>query len=641
MNANGYLLAISIGPVQDFIAASRKTRDLWYGSELLSRCAEAAAKSLQQAGAQLIYPALANGQDQGSTPNKLLASLPHGDPARTCDSAKRAAQAVLSISLGSVREILRKRGAEGLVNWGLARAQAEQFLEFYAAWVPYDPAKPETYADQRKRVEQLLAGRKALRDFAPAPDLDQFFPERVKVRAGGRITGAAKSSLDPGRDTVFQKNGLPLSAGDPSRSLSDDDRNRLGIKRGEQLDGISLLKRLDERVRFVSVARVAMDPFIRRLHATAPEALSTLRTFVERELVPLDLAERFSAGAGSGLEHFQSFPYDCQLIFGRLETEEALSEERKEVAARFERIVQQAKQAAGLKGELPTYLAVLHADGDKMGKAIGELTTPEAHQAFSRRLARFASEAHRIVAQHSGALIYSGGDDVLAFLPLDTALACADALQQRFSAIVNEGMPTGAPWVTLSVGVAIGHYGEHLQELVDWSRDAEKVAKNAGRNALAVALHTRSGGGEPVTVTARWTDNPLDRWQRWITWHLEDYFPDGAAYELRELARELAEARRSGLLDRRFTKPGRNGREVSLVEAEVERILLRKEPRSGRKLSPEQVNDLLGALDTSDAENLVASLTRLVNELIISRRIATAVEVADETRPGAGGASNG
>ncbi|GIW04707.1 MAG: hypothetical protein KatS3mg059_1327 [Thermomicrobiales bacterium] len=82
-----------------------------------------------------------------------------------------------------------------------------------------------------------------------------------------------------------------------------------------------------------------------------------------------------------------------------------------------------------------------------------------------------------------------------------------------------------------------------------------------------------------------------------------------------------------------------DGREVSLVEAEVERILLRKEPRSGRKLSPEQVNDLLGALDTSDSEKLVASLTRLVNELIISRRIATAVEVAGETRPG--GASNG
>lgn len=29
-----YLLAIRIGPVQEFIAAARRTRDLWFGSTL-------------------------------------------------------------------------------------------------------------------------------------------------------------------------------------------------------------------------------------------------------------------------------------------------------------------------------------------------------------------------------------------------------------------------------------------------------------------------------------------------------------------------------------------------------------------------------------------------------------------------------
>ena len=36
-----HLLAVSIGPVQEFIAAARKTRDLWYGSALLSDVARA------------------------------------------------------------------------------------------------------------------------------------------------------------------------------------------------------------------------------------------------------------------------------------------------------------------------------------------------------------------------------------------------------------------------------------------------------------------------------------------------------------------------------------------------------------------------------------------------------------------------
>ena len=43
-----YLLALSLGPVQEFIAAARKTRDLWFGSELLSGAARAAALSLHQ-----------------------------------------------------------------------------------------------------------------------------------------------------------------------------------------------------------------------------------------------------------------------------------------------------------------------------------------------------------------------------------------------------------------------------------------------------------------------------------------------------------------------------------------------------------------------------------------------------------------
>jgi CRISPR-associated protein Cmr2 len=39
-----YLLALSIGPVQNFIAAARRTRDLWFGSHVLSEISKAAAR---------------------------------------------------------------------------------------------------------------------------------------------------------------------------------------------------------------------------------------------------------------------------------------------------------------------------------------------------------------------------------------------------------------------------------------------------------------------------------------------------------------------------------------------------------------------------------------------------------------------
>src|SRR5687767_14783001 len=41
-----YVLAVSIGPVQDFIASARRSRDLWFGSWLLSELSKAAARAV-------------------------------------------------------------------------------------------------------------------------------------------------------------------------------------------------------------------------------------------------------------------------------------------------------------------------------------------------------------------------------------------------------------------------------------------------------------------------------------------------------------------------------------------------------------------------------------------------------------------
>ena len=50
-------------------------------------------------------------------------------------------------------------------------------------------------------------------------------------------------------------------------------------------------------------------------------------------------------------------------------------------------------------------------------------------------LGNFASSiAPSIVADHGGTLIYSGGDDVLALLPMATAVRCARELEKTFAA---------------------------------------------------------------------------------------------------------------------------------------------------------------------------------------------------------------
>ena len=136
------------------------------------------------------------------------------------------------------------------------------------------------------------------------------------------------------------------------------------------------------------------------------------------------------------------------------------------------------------------YYAVLLADGDKMGSSISEAKTIGANQEISKRLSRFAELVGETVKEAKGTLIYAGGDDVLALLPLHTALECTRKLADQFKATLD-----GAP--TLSAGLAIVHHLEPLSEALTLARKAEKAAKAIpGKNALAVTLSKRSGSEE-------------------------------------------------------------------------------------------------------------------------------------------------
>jgi CRISPR-associated protein Cmr2 len=97
-----------------------------------------------------------------------------------------------------------------------------------------------------------------------------------------------------------------------------------------------------------------------------------------------------------------------------------------------------------------------------------------------------------IVKEHHGELIYSGGDDVLALLPTETALACTLELRNTYPKEWPESLRTEtAP--TVSAGIAVVHYKEDLRLALEAARRAEKAAKNAGRDALGLSILRRSG----------------------------------------------------------------------------------------------------------------------------------------------------
>lgn len=173
--------------------------------------------------------------------------------------------------------------------------------------------------------------------------------------------------------------------------------------------------------------------------------------------------------------------------------------------------------------------------------------SPSFHLQFSECLANFALRcARRIVEAHHGLLLYAGGDDVLAVLPATSALPCAEDLQSAFRGqstphkqthlhrinpdgttakgfLVNErltqssGKPQAftvpGPSATCSVGIAVAHEKNPLQDVVRAAQAAEKRAKQQlGRNAVAVNLLKRSG--EAINWGCAWPSGGLDLYHR-------------------------------------------------------------------------------------------------------------------------------
>jgi len=416
-----YLLAISLGPVQGFIAAARKTRDLWFGSKLLSDIAKKTAKFIKENNDDLIFPGVENDADidinsDTSIANVILAVV-KGDPQQIAKQAKEEANKAWRIFADKAKKEVEAKGTK-VIRDDVWEQQVDDFVEFYAAWVPYNGSD---YPKKRNRVMRLLAGRKNCRDF-------------IQEKSN---PGLPKSSLDGSRDTVLQEN------------LPEVFREDLHIREGEQLDVIGVVKRFTETKPFKSTFRIAVDPLVR---------------------------------------------------------------DNPGLAAEFERIDEiDDNKRLQKEAEKSPYLAILCADGDKMGAAISKQKTPENHKKLSIALSKFANDVPGIVKQHYGECVYAGGDDVLAFLPLDTVLECARELHDDFADKLDAYEDQN---VSLSVGIVVGHYHEMLETLLNFARKAESTAKktNEGktksdprygdRNGLAVWTYHR--GNSLCGVRERW-----------------------------------------------------------------------------------------------------------------------------------------
>ena len=346
---------------------------------------------------------------------------------------------------------------------------------------------------------------------------------------------------------------------------------------------------------------------------------------------------------GTGASIYAPFPYDAALLYdfrlaNALNAKDTTEEDNrvlKGLVDALRGIRDQPNKNGGTVGAPVPYAAILKADGDRMGKLLAKAKSANDSRSISQALHGFASAVRGIVREYRGHAVYSGGDDVLALLPLDQAVPCAhrlaESFAERMAGIANQLDLEKKDWPSLSVGLGIGHLMEPLGSLRARADRAETVAKGNGlsvdaqRNALSIQLGIRSGA--EYSWRAQWADAEafahLDRFKRAFQ---QAELSSRVPYDLREIARRL------GRLDDWTEESGspdqaRAETVKGIRRSEVARMLERAGTEGGNKpILP----DLYDLIRRSAAEQ---SLNVLADTLIIARWLSarTAADLGDPT----------
>ncbi len=254
---------------------------------------------------------------------------------------------------------------------------------------------------------------------------------------------------------------------------------------------------------------------------------------------------------------------DAKLIPGLLEAARDADDEG--VYERAKALIQRTLGSGDAPVQLETYYALLMMDGDRMGawlsggddyaisyrdsfhpqvqagfdkhvanqnliQAYGaqkRALSPNRHLAISGALNDFSLTVvrHVVEEEHLGRVIYAGGDDVLAMLPVADLLSSMQrlrlaysgddpaheggrdprglTLQKGFAILNGKLMRMMGTKATASCGAVIAHHQAPLGAVMRELREAEKRAKNeGGRDAFSITVIKRSGGA--LYLTEKW-----------------------------------------------------------------------------------------------------------------------------------------
>lgn len=500
---NKRYLHFTIGPVQNFVAQSRRTRDLLVSSFLLSYLSGQAMMAVIEAGGEIEFPYV---QDQADSNEKAEIIHPL---LKAIASTSKEGTSKERLWIGSLPNRFKAKIPEQFDPKMCTRRVMEHWRTISEAVWNYVFAKQQLTSKRTEEIREIWDRQvNGFWDIAWAIGDDSDVLDRRK-------NWRSYIPTEEERDKCTLISNLQEISGyfrsKEQKNFWEELRKQLDLfdlAPNERLSAIGLIKRFfprvtkdaigwefpKEAVYFPSVVYLSAFPWILRAVKEHKEEAENfghqanqygIKNYSRKNTFP-DL-NALTPDGKSKLYQFAHLEGSC--FYGNWEKQENKSDiELKET-------YEQLKEK--MKGEPTPYYAVLLMDGDRLGANIAKHGVD-----VSRVLDLFSKDLGEIVRKHNGVTVYAGGDDVLALLPFNKALPVAVKLREKYLDAFSETRKKNPELEndfdgTISAAVLFSHYYAPLKNVLQYAHIMlDEVAKDqCGRDSLAVAMWKRSGPG--------------------------------------------------------------------------------------------------------------------------------------------------
>lgn len=431
-------MIFTIGPVSQFVEPSRKMRDLFAGSYLLSKLSQIVLKQVKKyPKAQIVFPS----EELESIPNRVV--LKHESYVEAQALGQILEQKIRAEWIRLAKDTFEAKG----VN--LTSSMEQQLYHFLSIhWVVeqfviYD----ETY----QRMLQKMHSLKNTRTF------NQLYEEPArKCDLYPMYNALIVKERENGKLPAFVKEDQHISIVNSSFDL----------KVGEGLSAIAYLKRTfnvpKDKLNLYSVAQMLLKS---QLDFTYHSQLNELKEDASEVIFNLYNNLPLQGYSKKSIENGEK-------LFKQLPTDSL---------------------------KLSPYYALIKLDGDDIGRAYERYSDEEKHTELSKEIAGFSIKAKEIVTKYDGMCIFAGGEDVLAFLPISTVFCALKEIRETFQACLLKYSGGNKPF-TLSAGIIFTHLMNPLQPLLQRVEELEAHAKaiDDQKDAFAIELIHRGGKTDPL-----------------------------------------------------------------------------------------------------------------------------------------------